>query len=402
MRSRLAQNLALAAVGLLVGLGVLEIGFRLFRPPPNTLRDYVAPDPVAGWRPIPNITVIRRRTEYRTEIRINSHGWRDVEHAYRKPGDSFRIVVLGDSFMEAFQVKVADSFPRRLERAIRAGGYSGVEVINLGVSGYGTYQEYLTFREEGVRYRPDLVILAMYPENDLIDNTRELAYALWGDGDPQAFGRPYLVPTGSGWTELPPDYDRALRLASSRTWWRRSAIYGVASALGRRISEGGADQAEDMFLAPFRCELAPVYERAWRTTDELVGRLDRVVSAAGARLVLAYVPARVEVEGPERSTASEQSARGSLCLDPSVPASRVTELSRRLNLPLLDWLSAFRSAPARGAELFYRTDRHWTPSGHALAAREAFRILIERKLLPEHRRLTDSTGPGAGQSAAVR
>ena len=87
--------------------------------------------------------------------------------------------------------------------------------------------------EEGVRYRPDLVILAMYPENDLIDNTRELAYALWGDGDPQAFGRPYLVPTGSGWTELPPDYDRALRLASSRTWWRRSAIYGLCRRLRR-------------------------------------------------------------------------------------------------------------------------------------------------------------------------
>ena len=62
-----------------------------------------------------------------------------------------RIVVLGDSYMEAKSVDLAESFSRQLEHLIQNSALleKEIEVINLGTAGYGTLQEYLAFVEEG-------------------------------------------------------------------------------------------------------------------------------------------------------------------------------------------------------------------------------------------------------------
>ena len=38
---------------------------------------------------------------------------------------------------------------------------ANTEVLNFGVSGYNTQQEVETLREKGLRYSPDLVVLAV-------------------------------------------------------------------------------------------------------------------------------------------------------------------------------------------------------------------------------------------------
>jgi hypothetical protein len=49
-----------------------------------------------------------------------------------------------------------------------------MEVLNFGVSAYGTAQELLTLREEVWRYAPDVVVLALFTGNDLSDNSAAL------------------------------------------------------------------------------------------------------------------------------------------------------------------------------------------------------------------------------------
>ena len=50
----------------------------------------------------------------------------------------------------------------------------GLEVINFGVSSYGTAQELLTLREKVWAFNPDLVLLAFCTTNDVSDNLRAL------------------------------------------------------------------------------------------------------------------------------------------------------------------------------------------------------------------------------------
>jgi lysophospholipase L1-like esterase len=54
----------------------------------------------------------------------------------------------------------------------------GVEVVNAGVSGYSTDQELLWFREEGIKYNPDLLLLVL-TGNDIGDNEQPLVNQIY-------------------------------------------------------------------------------------------------------------------------------------------------------------------------------------------------------------------------------
>ncbi len=90
----------------------------------------------------------------------NRLGFRDVDHEVAKPPGVYRIVVIGDSIAAGLKVdRFVDTFPAILDERLNAMGAKS-EVISLAVSGYNTQQEVETLREKGLRYRPDLVLLA--------------------------------------------------------------------------------------------------------------------------------------------------------------------------------------------------------------------------------------------------
>ena len=66
----------------------------------------------------------------------------------------------------------------------------GVEVLNLGVGGYGTAQQLLTLEEDGLRYRPDLVVLGFFLGNDVQNNSRAIETGLQGEEARTTFARP--------------------------------------------------------------------------------------------------------------------------------------------------------------------------------------------------------------------
>ena len=111
--------------------------------------------------------------EATVSVTYNSGGWHDIEHSVVKPDGVFRILVLGDSFMEAYSVELQDAFHSRIEELARTAGRE-TEVINLGVASYGTLQEYMVFRDIGRLYEPDLVLLGFFVTNDVMNNSLEL------------------------------------------------------------------------------------------------------------------------------------------------------------------------------------------------------------------------------------
>jgi hypothetical protein len=117
------------------------------------------------------------RKEGEAYVRINSEGLRDQEHALTKAPDTFRIALIGDSYCEALSVPLEEAFWSVMRSELEAGGAFGgkkIEVINFGVSGYGTAPELLTLREKVWKYSPDLVMLAVTTNNDITDNSRLL------------------------------------------------------------------------------------------------------------------------------------------------------------------------------------------------------------------------------------
>src|SRR4030095_14315891 len=110
-------------------------------------------------------------------VTINSQGLRDRERPIEKPPSTYRILVLGDSYVEALQVDIEKTFWRLLEKRLQECEFrptKKIDVINLGVSGFGTGQALRILQTRGLAYAPDLVMLAVFPGNDVRNNSREL------------------------------------------------------------------------------------------------------------------------------------------------------------------------------------------------------------------------------------
>jgi len=108
---------------------------------------------------------------------INSHGFRSPEYPVKKPEGRKRILVLGDSFAWGFNVANEDMFSRVMEKKLRAANIE-VDIMNAAVSGWGTDQEYLFLLHEGLRYKPDIVVLALFAGNDPLNNANSRQYSL--------------------------------------------------------------------------------------------------------------------------------------------------------------------------------------------------------------------------------
>jgi len=170
------SNLAVLMTSTVVALLLGEIGLRLMGWSPL----YVSPeriqfwkyDALLGWAHQPGQEGIFETPQFQTFVRINQKGLRDREHSYGRLNNIKRILVLGDSFAWGYGVEESKRFSQLLEKSL------GVETINAGVSGYSTDQELLWFRNEGIKYDPDLVIL-VFSGNDIGHNQQQLVYTIY-------------------------------------------------------------------------------------------------------------------------------------------------------------------------------------------------------------------------------
>jgi hypothetical protein len=82
--------------------------------------------------------------------------------------------LLGDSYVEAFQVELSETFLKIAEKHLSDRGHKG-ELMNFGRSGFTTTEELLLVREDVAKFAPNLIALFFYPPNDIADVSKDLA-----------------------------------------------------------------------------------------------------------------------------------------------------------------------------------------------------------------------------------
>lgn len=126
-----------------------------------------------GWK---NIPYWESKT-FGRYLKINSLGLRDREHPYEKPAGVQRVLVLGDSFAWGYGVSNRETFSSQLEKRFESENMPW-EVLNAGVSGWGTDQELLYLQRDGLRFSPDIVVVAFFLGNDPENNSTSKKYGL--------------------------------------------------------------------------------------------------------------------------------------------------------------------------------------------------------------------------------
>jgi len=420
---RLLKLLAVTLVSLLIFFLVLEVVFRLFvpvRPVENMGWFWKVPDPITGWSAEPGAEgrSFNDVYEYDVHVKINDLGLRSPDIGYEKPGDVYRILVLGDSFTEAIQVELEETFGQQLARILNEKGCR-VEVINAGVGGWGNDQELLWLKNEGYKYHPDLIILQIFPRNDFMNNYQPLESANMGanlkpyfrvvDGELKLELFPYdpeKAPPVEGKgtvvkAEKPPPgpltpvgkwlfrhshfwrwFDPRIRLTAPRFAAYLARLGLIKPGRETEIVAQGEDYFPLTFNA-YRIDYDEDWQRASEVTAAIFAEMKREAEAMGADLVavLANSPEEVYPRFWKRLQ-KQYPAMQSPEFSPDAAQEHMLAVLAAEGIPALDLRDAFREeAKARRQMLHYPVDGHWNPAGHALAAEELARFLEAQGLV---------------------
>ena len=125
----------------------------------------------------PNATYWTTSVDGSWKFVTNSKGFRNTkEFTYAKPPNALRVLSLGDSHTQGYEVRQEHTYSAVLERFLNFRGKEA-EVINAGVSGFGTAEEVAFLENEGIRYSPDVVVLGFFA-NDFDDNVKAGLFGL--------------------------------------------------------------------------------------------------------------------------------------------------------------------------------------------------------------------------------
>jgi len=390
-RARLLLALAAVVFGLLLAEGALRAAG--YSSPQfyvtDERRGYALRPGAAGWY----------RKEGAVYVRINSDGLRDREHAREKPPDTFRVAVVGDSYAEALQVEQAATFWAVMERRLQAcaGQFAGgrrVEVINFGVSGYGTAQELITLRERALDYSPDLVLLAFTTNNDITDNSRALKktdrvpYFVLRDGrlslddsfrETRAF-RLNRSPLGRLGASLVSG-SRVVQLtqqahAALRAYLKRPAPAPSGDTPQQQPPQppptDAATLGEELGIdnLVYREPLDPTWDEAWRVTEELLKAMRDEVRGRGAQFLVVTLSNGIQVY-PDPA-ARDAFMRRVGATDLFYPDARLRALGEREGFPVLNLAPALREYADRERVFLHGFGRelgngHWNELGHRVA-----------------------------------
>lgn len=378
----LAAGLFLVVFGLALAAGTAEVGVRLLHLEPDRFWE---PDPLLGTRLIAGKSGwwTQEDREFVVPVEINEQGWRDVLHPVEKPAGTVRVLVLGDSFSEALQVPLEDSFPRRLEAELDERLDAPVEVLNAGISGFGTAGQLLLLRRDGVAYRPDVVLVAFFPGNDVMNNSPDLETTLLPVYDED--GRLEKVVSGKVPREGSPGGLKAILARSKAFRYARRRLVTGHPGLARRVGAGRPAAAGDNGGVPTGYQVYTTpdarWQLAWERTAALLAAMQAEAAAMDARLAVAVVSSREEVY-PDLWAEARQAHPGMQegVWDVDAPRRRVVEICRNLGIPVVELTPIMRER-RDGEMLHFPRDGHWTPAGHRVAATAMANFLVKQGLL---------------------
>jgi hypothetical protein len=303
-------------------------------------------------------------------VEFNSLGMRDVEHRQPKTPGAFRILVLGDSFMEALQVPLEDSFPRLLEERLRTLSGRHVEVMSGAVSGWGTddHLEYLT--RYGVKFNPDLILIAMTLHNDVSDNLQARFHALV---DGRVVPRPPAEMTAADFRILKMKDYLASRSHLVQLLRRYRHLRGMRAA---------GENLDVHVLQLLQREETAAMRNGWELTRGLVRGIRDEGARVGARTTVMLIPLALQIYGEVLQDWLARHGVSADLLALEGPQERMRRIGSALNIETIDLLPTFRNSfRMTKRRLHLERDGHWNREGHRRAAAVVADELIGRKLL---------------------
>lgn len=304
---------ALLAIGAMLTILILEeLALRGYQAYVARQPALIRLDHLTGWSHIPRLSATRINSSGRVwHIETDELGHRILA---QRNAERPKLLILGDSFAFGEGVDIEDRFDSKM-----IGWGLPWHVINTGVMGFGTDQEYAVLTQWRKMLRAGDMVLLLFYQNDFYDVLRTRS---------SLRAKPYLVWSPEGALIRPPDIGW---MDHAREWFYLAALVGRA-------------------LEPWTMGSIDI-ERSVMTIRSIIAKLKQELPA-GVELSLAFHGAHDDF-----GVVIEQSGQ-SFCdlVDVCINLDKVLE----------------------GDRSNYLADRHWSANGHASVAR----LLLSRLSAP--------------------
>jgi lysophospholipase L1-like esterase len=395
----------LSLAGCLIALLLLELGARLLPTPyPPDTGKFFACHNTLGWTGAPYFQGVLEDARIYQELAFNAQGMHDTDHAPEKPPGTFRILMLGDSFVQALQVGEAETAHQLLENRLNQAsppGRASVEVISAGVVNWGTNQQLVYYREQGQFFRPDLVLLMFYLGNDFQDNLPGNGLTVQGvNCYAPYFGlcEGQLVPSPLAYAPgLPPAQDSCSPFRQSLAQgagqlYSYSRLYRQLDPLlvSRRPRQAFGQEYDSPYSALYLPNDEAVLEQAWQITEATLAQLRREVEAGRGRLAVGLISPDIIIRLARLSPAEQDIF---LRDNPIFAQAQIDRPNQRLaafleqqDIPFLDLAPPMVDhLAANPSPLYFLGEGHWTAEGNRVAADALARWLVENNFFDQGR-----------------
>jgi hypothetical protein len=295
--------------------------------------------------------------------KVNSKGYLDSEHVTEKPKNIYRIGFFGDSYVEASQVALENTFFKIIEKNLRDFKINA-ETLAFGTTGHGTIHSYLKSKKYTPYYNLDMVVY-VFCENDLGDQIEEIK---------QADFLPYVNLIHD---QLIIDYEATIKSRNKYSWGPVKTFFYSNSILFQNISrrltlikrygikitvnknEIGMATKSSRQTIPNQNDLPSSWPEFYRSKAMLLGEKvialwSNEIKSQGKRFAILYIPRETEWQ---KDTTDQDSWKNWL-----------KEYCKKLDIDFIDPAESFITMYTIGKAVY---DGHFSIYGHQAFA-EAF------------------------------
>jgi len=319
---------------------------------------------------VPNTTCRSRYPEWDRTFTVNNLGFRDEPMTIEKPEGTFRILLVGDSFMEGESVNLDQTAAQTLERELTETMGESIEVVNMGVMSYSPIIYQRVIEDKGLPLDPDLVIVAV----DMSDFQNDYSYAkdLDESGNfrnilfQQKMGQPHVVLPGVN--------------AGIKFWLRsHSVLYSEVADRTKQLIRKMRyipeptvfkinDPASDPHFAT-RSEDNVHREEMWHPFGNSLIAINKLMEKAKVPWIAVTYPYGHQVRGDEWSKGRLKNGFESARVYLMTAADLLVSFGKDNGFRVINLAPVFqKEAEYQSNLLYYPMDGHFTPLGHKVFA----------------------------------
>ncbi|MFA6407531.1 MAG: hypothetical protein WCV80_02385 [Candidatus Paceibacterota bacterium] len=363
---------------------LLEVGTRILVDNDRSLKilaynphEKIDFDKIVDWVSLQKSTPcsLKPGSRFRNFI-VNSHGFVSEESSYAKPNNTYRTLLLGDSFavgVVPYKLNFFKKFDDNLKDFLSSKYNLKIQGINLGISCVGPAIYKKAMDVEGVLYKPNLVILSFFVGNDFTDDSSNLRDVQNNTISTSKY--PSIFYKSTFLSVLINSVKMREYLASSE-YKKSQAVANIYGAFDYAI-----DSKYDPFLPSFdnkkfleiesgRLNVYGANLGAYNDFNKVIQRIldvKKTAESINARFLVVIIPDELQVNNSLFQVVTKHAGLSATTLDIHLPQKLLKEVFEKNGIRFLDPLTPLREKNKEIA-VFQPRDTHLNSFGNEVVA----------------------------------